>query len=435
MKISVVGIGYVGLVAAGCLAENGNHVICVDNNKKKIEDLKNGIIPIYEPGLTEMIGSNEKAGRLIFTTDLKYAVDNSQLIFLGVGTPSSEDGSADISAILEVSSKIAEYMTDYKIIITKSTTPVGTYQKVSDLIKSKTDIPFDYVSNPEFLKEGSAIEDFAKPDRIIVGTNNADVQKIMKQLYLPFMRKNSRIIFTDPASAEMIKYAANTMLATRISFMNELSGLCDKVGADIEHVRAGIGSDPRIGNSFLFAGVGYGGSCFPKDVNAMIYMGREKNYPMTIVETVQQANYNQHNNFANKILRYFKGREKEATLAVWGLAFKAKTDDVRKSPAIWCIKKFINAGIKIKAFDPEAAKNAKQVLGSDIQISSSNYETLEGADALVIFTEWQQFRTPDFDLIKEKLNKHVIFDGRNLYDPADMKNLGFEYYCIGRPKI
>ena len=435
MKISVVGIGYVGLVAAGCLAENGNHVICVDNNKKKIEDLKNGIIPIYEPGLTEIVESNEKAGRLIFTTDLKYAVDNSQLIFLGVGTPSSEDGSADISAVLDVCSKIAEYMTDYKIIITKSTVPVGTHQKVTDLIKSKTDIPFDYVSNPEFLKEGSAIEDFAKPDRIIVGTNNADVQKIMKQLYLPFMRKNSRIIFTDPASAEMIKYAANTMLATRISFMNELSGLCDKVGADIEHVRAGIGSDPRIGNSFLFAGVGYGGSCFPKDVNAMIYMGREKNYPMTIVETVQQANYNQHNNFANKILRYFKGREKETTLAVWGLAFKAKTDDVRKSPAIWCIKKFINAGIKIKAFDPEAAKNAKQVLGSDIQISSSNYETLEGADALVIFTEWQQFRTPDFDLIKEKLNKHVIFDGRNLYDPADMKNLGFEYYCIGRPKI
>ena len=434
MKISVVGIGYVGLVAAGCLAENGNHVICVDNNKKKIEDLKNGIIPIYEPGLTEIVESNEKAGRLIFTTDLKYAVDNSQLIFLGVGTPSSEDGSADISAVLDVCSKIAEYMTDYKIIITKSTVPVGTHQKVTDLIKSKTDIPFDYVSNPEFLKEGSAIEDFAKPDRIIVGTNNADVQKIMKQLYLPFMRKNSRIIFTDPASAEMIKYAANTMLATRISFMNELSGLCDKVGADIEHVRAGIGSDPRIGNSFLFAGVGYGGSCFPKDVNAMIYMGREKNYPMTIVETVQQANYNQHNNFANKILNYFKNEKKETTLAVWGLAFKAKTDDVRKSPAIWCIKKFINAGIKIKAFDPEAAKNAKQVLGSDIQMSNNNYETLEGADALVIFTEWQQFRTPDFDLIKEKLNKHVIFDGRNLYDPADMKNLGFEYYCIGRPR-
>lgn len=433
MKISVVGIGYVGLVAAGCLAENGNHVICVDNNKKKIEDLKNGIIPIYEPGLTEIVESNEKAGRLIFTTDLKYAVDNSQLIFLGVGTPSSEDGSADISAVLDVCSKIAEYMTDYKIIITKSTVPVGTHRKVAELIKSKTDILFDYVSNPEFLKEGSAVEDFAKPDRIIVGINNTDVRKIMKQLYLPFMRKNSRIIFTDPASAEMIKYAANTMLATRISFMNELSGLCDKVGADIEHVRAGIGSDPRIGNSFLFAGVGYGGSCFPKDVKAMIYMGRENDYPMTIVKAAQQANYNQHNNFANKILNYFKNKEKETTLAVWGLAFKAKTDDVRESPAIWCIKKFINAGIKIKAFDPEAAQNAKQVLGNDIQIINSDYETLEGADALVVFTEWQQFRTPDFDLIKEKLNKHVIFDGRNLYDPADMKKLGFEYYCIGRP--
>ncbi|MGB8225962.1 MAG: UDP-glucose/GDP-mannose dehydrogenase family protein [Sedimentisphaerales bacterium] len=432
MKISVVGIGYVGLVAAAGLSESGNHIICVDNDENKIRSLKKGIIPIYEPGLAEIIKENEKAGRLSFTTDLKAAVDESKLIILGVGTPSADDGSADISAVLDVCGQIAEYMKDYRIIITKSTVPVGTYKKVTELIKSKTNVPFDYVSNPEFLKEGSAVADFAKPDRVIIGTDNPDVQEIMKQLYSPFMRKGSRIIFMSPASAELTKYASNVMLATRISFMNELSGLCDKFGADIEEVRAGVGSDPRIGNSFLFAGVGFGGSCFPKDVKALIHIGKENNCRMTIVEAVQQANYAQHNRFADKILNYFKGRENKTVLAVWGLAFKAKTDDVRESPAVWCIKKFVQSGMKIRAFDPEAMETAKTVLNNSIETGKDEYSILSGADGLVIFTEWQQFRTPDFDLIKEKLKKPVIFDGRNLYEPAYMKKMGFEYYCIGR---
>jgi UDPglucose 6-dehydrogenase len=432
MRISVVGIGYVGLVAAGCLAESGNHIICVDNDEKKIKNLNNGIVPIYEPGLADIIKENEKAGRLSFTTDLKKAVDNSQLIILGVGTPSAKDGSADISAVLDVCGQIAEYMKEYKVIATKSTVPVGTYKKVTELMKSRTKVPFDYVSNPEFLKEGSAVQDFTKPDRIIIGTNNSQVQEIMQQLYSPFMRKGSRIIFMDPASAEMTKYAANVMLAMRISFMNELSGLCEKCGADIEKVRAGIGADPRIGNSFLFAGAGYGGSCFPKDVRALIYTGRKMDCRQTITEAVQQANYSQHDKFANKILNYFKGKERNTTLAAWGLAYKAKTDDVRESPAIWCIDKFSQAGIKVKAYDPEAMETAKGVLKKDIGMAKDEYEAVENADALVIFTDWQQFRTPDFDLIKAKLKKPVIFDGRNLYEPAYMKKMGFEYYCIGR---
>jgi len=432
MKISVVGIGYVGLVAAGCLAESGNHVICVDNDEEKIQNLKKGVIPIYEPGLADIVKENEKAGRLSFTTDLKTAVNDSKLIILGVGTPSADDGSADISAVLDVCGQIAEYMKDYKIIVTKSTVPVGTHKKVIEVIKDKTDVPFDYVSNPEFLKEGSAVGDFAKPDRVIIGTDSPEAQEVMKQLYSPFMRKGSRIIFMDPASAELTKYAANVMLAARISFMNELSSMCDKFGADIEKVRAGVGADPRIGNSFLFAGVGYGGSCFPKDVRALIHMGRQAGCRMTIAEAVQQANYTQHERFADKILNYFKGRETRIVLAVWGLAFKAKTDDVRESPAIWCIKKFLQAGMKIRAFDPEAMEAAKTVLNNNIEAGQDDYKILNGANALVIFTDWQQFRTPDFDSIKEKLKKPVIFDGRNLYEPAYMKKMGFEYYCIGR---
>jgi len=433
MKLTVVGVGYVGLVAAGGLAESGNHIICVDNDKKKIENLKKGIIPIYEPGLADIIKENEKAGRLSFTTDLKAAVDNSKLIILGVGTPSADDGSADISAVLDVCGKIAECMRDYKIIIIKSTVPVGTFQKVIELIKSKTNVPFDYVSNPEFLKEGSAVTDFAKPDRVIIGTDSPEVQEIMEQLYSPFMRKGSRIIFMNPASAELTKYASNVMLATRISFVNELSGLCDKFGADIEKVRAGVGADPRIGNAFLFAGVGYGGSCFPKDVRALIHMGRQVGCRMTIAEAVQQANYTQHERFADKILNYFKGRENRTTLAAWGLSFKAKTDDVRESPAIWCIKKFLQSGMKIRVFDPEAMETGKAALNETIEMGQDDYKILDVADALVIFTDWQQFRTPDFDLIKERLKKPVIFDGRNLYEPAYMKKMGFEYYCIGRP--
>lgn len=432
MKVAVVGVGYVGLVAAACLADGGNHVVCVDRDEKKIQDLKDGIIPIYEPGLTEVVKRNAAAGRLIFTTDLKQGVDNSLVIFIGVGTPSSPDGSADISAVLKVSEQIADTMDSYRIIVTKSTVPVGTHKVVSEIISSRTEVPFDYVSNPEFLKEGSAVEDFMKPDRVIIGTDTPAVMEIMRQLYAPFMRKRSRLITMDPASAEMTKYAANTMLATRISFMNELSALCDKFGADIENVRSGIGSDSRIGNAFLFAGLGYGGSCFPKDVKALIHMGKEQGMDMTIAQSVQQANYTQHERFASKVCDHYKDAGKEIKLAVWGLAFKARTDDVRESPAIRCVQCFLEAGIKVKAYDPEAMENTKAEIGDVIEMAENAYDVLDGADALVILTDWQEFRTPDFDAIKQKLSSPLIFDGRNLYDPAYVAKQGIEYNCIGR---
>ena len=432
MKICVVGIGYVDLVTAACLAEAGNNVICVDNDDKKVTDLKNGIIPIYEHGLEEIVKHNEKLGRLHFTTDLKYGVDNSLIIYLAVGTPSKPDGSADLSAVLSVAGEIADNLSDYRIIVTKSTVPVGTCRQVTDLIKSKTQVPFDYVSNPEFLKEGAAVEDFMRPDRIIIGTSNPAVGQIMKQLCSPFMRKGHRIILMDPVSAELTKYAANTMLATRISFMNEMSALCEKVGADIELVRQGLGSDSRIGRSFLFAGVGYGGSCFPKDIRAMIHTGSANGVEMTIAKTVQQANLNQQERFAKRIIDFFAGREDKTTLAVWGLAFKAKTDDVRESPAIYCIKKLLDSGIKIRAYDPEAGPAAMAMLDGKIEIFENGYEALDDSDALVIFTDWQEFRNPDFDVIQTKLKQAVIFDGRNLYDPDIVKKAGVEYYSIGR---
>ena len=434
MKVAVVGVGYVGLVAAACLAEGGNTVICVDNDKQKIKNLKNGIIPIYEPGLAEIVKHNEAAGRLSFTTKLKEGIDNSLVIIIGVGTPSAEDGSADISAVLGVAGDIAELMDGYRIIVTKSTVPVGTHRKVSDLMASKTEQPFDYVSNPEFLKEGAAVDDFMKPDRVIMGTTNPAVMEIMKQLYAPFMRKESRIIFMDPTSAELTKYAANSMLATRISFMNEMSALCEKVGADIELVRRGIASDSRIGSAFLFPGAGYGGSCFPKDVRALIRTGDSQSCPMTIVNSVQEANLRQQDRFAQKILDHFADKANQITLAVWGLAFKARTDDIRESPAIRCIEKFVEAGMKIKAYDPEAMSAAKEKLGEKIQTSKESYNILSGADALVIFTDWQEFRTPDFELIVKNLKKAVIFDGRNLYNPAYLRKQGIEYHCIGRPQ-
>ncbi len=435
MQICVVGIGYVGLVTAACLAEAGNNVVCVDNDSDKIAQLKDGVIPIYEAGLAEIVKHNEKLGRLEFTTDLKHGLDNSLIIFLAVGTPSAEDGSADISAILSVASEIAENLTEYRVIATKSTVPVGTNQKVTELIKSKTKIPFDYVSNPEFLKEGAAVEDFMRPDRIIIGTTNPKVRQIMKQLYNPFMRKRSRILFMDPISAEMAKYAANTMLATRISFMNEISVLCEKLGADIEQVRRGLGSDSRIGSSFLFPGVGFGGSCFPKDIRALIHTGDLNGVEMTIAKSIQQVNINQQERFAKLVIDYFSGQHEQTTLAVWGLAFKAKTNDVRESPAIYCIKKFLNCNIKIRAYDPEAASAAVAALDGKIETFENGYIALENADALVIFTDWQEFRNPDFELIAENLKKAVIFDGRNLYDPKVVEHAGFEYYSIGRPPI
>ena len=432
MKICVVGIGYVGLVTAGCLAEAGNNVVCVDKDSERIAGLKKGIIPIYERGLTEIIEQNEKLGRLHFTTDLKFGVDKSLIIFLAVGTPPAADGSADISAILSVAADIAEHLTEYRIIATKSTVPPGTHKEVTDVIKSKTKIPFDYVSNPEFLKEGAAVEDFMRPDRIIIGTNSADVKEKMARLYAPFMRRSNRMLFMDPASAEMAKYAANTMLATRISFMNEISQLCERIGADAEQVRQGIGSDSRIGRSFLFPGVGFGGSCFPKDVRALIHIGSVQGLDMRIAEAVHQVNINARERFAKRIIEFFADRGDKTVLAVWGLAFKAKTDDVRESPAIYCIKEFLERSMKIKAYDPEAASAALVALDGKIEIVPDRYDVLDNSDALVIFTDWQEFRNPDFKVIADKLKKGVIFDGRNLYDPNLVKKAGIEYYSIGR---
>lgn len=435
MNICVVGVGYVGLVTAGCLAEAGNNVLCVDVDNKKIAGLKKGVIPIYEPGLTELIKRNEKLSRLRFTTDLKEGIDNSLTIFLAVGTPSAPDGSADISAVLSVADEIGENLKDYRIIATKSTVPIGTCKKVTGIIKSKTKISFDYVSNPEFLKEGAAVEDFMSPDRIIIGTTNPTVRETMKQLYSPFMRRGNRILFMDPLSAEMTKYAANTMLATRISFMNEISALCEKVGADIEQVRCGIGSDSRIGSSFLFPGVGFGGSCFPKDIRALIHAGSEHGIEMKIAKSVQRVNTKQQERFAKRVTDFFAGRESKTTLAVWGLAFKAKTDDVRESPAIYCVSKFLDCGIKIRAYDPEAAQAALTALGGKIETFQNGYDALDNADALVILTDWQEFRNPNFKLIKTKLKKPVIFDGRNLYNPNIVKKLGIEYHSVGRATV
>jgi len=435
VKICVVGVGYVGLVTAGCLAEAGNSVVCVDVDADKIAGLRSGVIPIYEPGLTEIVRHNVKLGRLCFTTDLKEGIDNSLIIFLAVGTPSTPDGSADISAILSVAEEIGENLSDYRIIATKSTVPVGTYKKVTDIIKSKTEAPFDYVSNPEFLKEGAAVEDFMSPDRIIIGTTNPAVNEIMKQLYSPFMRRGNRILFMSPASAEMTKYAANTMLATRISFMNEISALCEKLGADVEQVRQGIGSDSRIGRSFLFPGVGFGGSCLPKDIRALIHTGAEHGVEMAIARSVQQVNKNAQGRFARRITDYFAGRESKTVLAVWGLSFKAKTDDVRESPAIYCISKLLDCGMKIRAYDPEAASAAMAALNNGIETFRNGYDALDNADALVIFTDWQEFRNPDFELIVSKLKTPVVFDGRNLYEPTMMKKAGIEYHSIGRAPV
>jgi UDPglucose 6-dehydrogenase len=363
---------------------------------------------------------------------LKYGVDNSPIIFLGVGTPSAPDGSADISAVLSVSTEIAENLTDYRIIVTKSTVPIGTHRKVIDIIKSKTEVPFDYVSNPEFLREGSALDDFMRPDRIIIGTTNPAVKEIMKQLYDPFMRKTKRILFMDIVSAEMAKYAANAMLAARLSFINEISALCEKVGADVEQVRQGLGSDLRIGPSYLFPGVGFGGSCLPKDVRALIRSGDECGAEMILTKSVQQVNINQQERFAKRIKDYFAGREDKIVLAVWGLAFKAKTDDVRESPALYCINKFLDWGMKVKAYDPEAGPAAQTALKGKIEVFQNGYDGLDDADALVIFTDWQEFRNPDLETIVAKLKKPVIFDGKNLYDPNVLKKAGIEYYSVGR---
>ncbi len=435
MNVSVVGAGYVGLVTAACLSEAGNSVVCVDVDRRKIEALNDGVIPIYEPGLAELVLGNSRRQRLHFTTELQEAVGHGDIIFLAVGTPGAADGSADISQVLDVSGRIAELMAGYKIIATKSTVPVGTHRKVAELIRSKTDIPFDYVSNPEFLKEGAAVDDFMSPDRIIIGTESDRARQTMKRLYSPFMRRGNRIIFMDPASAEMAKYAANTMLATRISLMNEIAELCEKVGADVEMVRRGIGSDRRIGNAFLFAGIGYGGSCFPKDVRALIHTGRQHGAAMKVAAAVQEVNQAARQRFAERVVQYFAGQAERVVLCVWGLAFKARTDDVRESAAVYCVRRFAEAGLKVRAYDPEASAHAAEVLKGAFEPVDDAYGGLDGADALVVLTDWQEFRTPNFDEVARRLKRRVIFDGRNLYDPNVVRNAGIEYHSVGRASV
>lgn len=432
MRIGVVGAGYVGLVAGTCLADGGNHVVLIDKDERKIRMLEEGEVPIYEPGLAEIIQRNVKAGRLSFTTDLAQAVRDALVIFIGVGTPPAPDGSADLSAIFAVADAIGAAMDGYRIVVMKSTVPVGTHRKVREHLAAHTTHPFDYVSNPEFLKEGAAIEDFMRPDRVIIGADNPAVVEIMKEIYAPFMRTRERILVMDPASAEMSKYAANALLATKISFMNEMSGLCDRLGADVEMVRRGVGSDARIGPAFLFPGVGYGGSCFPKDVQALIAMGQDADYPMSITEAVHAVNQRQRRRFAEGIMRYYGDGCRGRTLAVWGLAFKARTDDVREAPAVDCVRMFADAGMRVRAHDPEALATTRAVLGDVVEYFEDGYAALAGADALVIFTDWQEFRTPDFALIKQRLKQPVIFDGRNLYEHATMARMGIEYHCIGR---
>ena len=436
MRLSVVGTGYVGLVAGTCFADGGNHVTCVDKDAAKVDALKSGNVPIYEPGLGEILRRNMKAGRLSFTTDLADAVANSIVIFIAVGTPEADDGSADLSAVLSVAGQVGKHMDGYRIIVTKSTVPVGTHKKVAAAVKAETHHPFDVVSNPEFMKEGAAVDDFTRPDRVVLGTDNPAVVEIMRQLYAPFMRKRDRILFMDPASAEMTKYAANALLATKVSFMNEVANLCERYGADVETVRLGIGSDSRIGHAFLFPGVGYGGSCFPKDVSAFVSMGKDVGYETCITAAVQETNHRQRRAFAGRIIDYFGERAATTTLAVWGLAFKGRTDDVREAPAIDAIRMFVERGMKVRAHDPEAMPNAHRELASDaVSYFDDGYEALADADALVIFTDWPEFRTPDFESVKSRLTKPIIFDGRNLYEPPFMARLGFEYHSVGRKTV
>ncbi len=440
MRVTVVGSGYVGLVTGACFAEMGNDVWCIDIDKKKIENLKKGNIPIYEPGLDDMVKRNYSGGRLRFSTNIKDGLNDSLMLFIAVGTPPDEDGSADLQHVLDVARDIGKNIDRYIVIINKSTVPVGTAARVREAVheelaaRGKGDIEFDVVSNPEFLKEGAAIEDFMRPDRIIIGTDNVRTAELMKELYAPFVRNGHPIFVMDIPSAELTKYAANAMLATRISFMNELSRLCEVSGADIEYIRQGIGSDSRIGMSFLYAGLGYGGSCFPKDVKALIYTSREYGLDASILSSVEEVNRKQRNLFVDKVVEYFEGNVKGKVLAVWGLSFKPKTDDMRDSPAIDIIRDLRAKGARFRAHDPVAMDVAKKIIGTEaVDYIPNDYDALEGADALLILTEWNQFRRPDFDKMKSLLKNAVVFDGRNQYEPRKMKERGFTYFCVGRP--
>ena len=433
MNVAVVGTGYVGLVAGACLAETGNDVVGADLDAAKIEALRHNRLPIYEPGLEPLVTRNQRDGRLQFTTDVGAAIERSDVIFIAVGTPPDEDGSADLTHVLDVAATIGRHMNRPKLVVTKSTVPVGTAQKVRAAIAAQTKTPFQVCANPEFLKEGAAVEDFMKPDRVIVGVDSQEAAQVIGELYAPFVRTGNPIIFMDVASAEMTKYAANAMLATRISFMNQIARLCDVVGADVTLVRKGIGSDRRIGPAFLFPGPGYGGSCFPKDVKALIRTAQDCGVTLDVLDAVEAANERQKRVLYEKLARHFGGKLRNVTVGVWGLAFKAETDDVRESPALVLVEQLLEAGARVRAHDPAAMDTARRELGDRVTYAATAYEALEGAAALVIATEWLEYRNPDFGRIKQALSRPLIVDGRNLYDPQRLARLGFVYESIGRP--
>jgi len=437
MKVTVVGTGYVGLVTGTCFAETGLDVVCIDIDKKKIRNLKKGIVPIYEPGLDRLIERNSKDGRLLFTTNYKDAVAGSDAVFIAVGTPPGEDGSADLKHVLNVAAEIGRLIKDYVVVVTKSTVPIGTAEKVrtavqEELDRRKSDITFDVASNPEFLKEGDAIDDFLKPDRIVIGTDSEKAEKIMKRLYHPFLLNAHPLIFMDIPSAEMTKYAANAMLATKISFINDIANLCEKTGADVNLVRKGIGSDSRIGNKFIYAGVGYGGSCFPKDVKALIRIGQDFEYPMRILQAVEDVNEEQKGILVNKIAGHFQQDLKGKTFSVWGLSFKPNTDDTREAPSEAVINKLLKEGCRIKAFDPVAMEEFKNNHNDGIEFTKDRYEALIDSSGLILVTEWSEFRILNYPVMKKLMKEKVIFDGRNIYNPAELEEHGFKYYGIGR---
>ena len=432
MKIAVVGTGYVGLVAGACLAESGSDVICVDSDEAKVRALRRGKMPFYEPGLEELVKRNRQERRLMFTSTLPKAVRDSSIIFIAVGTPPGEDGSADVQQVLGVARDVAKAMNGYKVIVDKSTVPVGTSARVREVIRRETTHPFSVVSNPEFLKQGAAVEDFMKPDRVVIGAEDPRAEALMREVYSPFTRTGAPIMVMDCASAELTKYAANAMLATRISFMNEIANVCEVVGADVDHVRRAIGSDRRIGPSFLFPGIGYGGSCFPKDVQALIHFAGKKDYEFQILRAVETVNAHQKTRLVTK-MRAHLGSLKGKVVAVWGLAFKPRTDDMREAPSVSIIEALLAAGAKVQAYDPEATGVAKGIFGSRVSFAAGNYDALKGADCLAIVTEWSEFRRPDFERMRKVMRAPIIFDGRNLFTPEQMREHGFTYYSIGRP--
>lgn len=437
MKIAIVGTGYVGLVSGTCFAEIGVNVTCVDTNKEKIESLQKGNIPIYENGLEEMVLRNMKAKRLKFTTSLESCLDEVEVIFSAVGTPPDEDGSADLKYVLEVARTIGRNMKQYKLVVTKSTVPVGTASKVRAVIQEELDkrsvkVDFDVASNPEFLKEGNAISDFMSPDRVVVGVESARAEKLMSKLYKPFLLNNFRVIFMDIPSAEMTKYAANSMLATRISFMNDIANLCEIVGADVNMVRSGIGSDTRIGRKFLYPGIGYGGSCFPKDVKALIKTAEQNGYTMRVLTAVEEVNENQKSVLFEKLMKQFNGDLQGKTVALWGLAFKPETDDMREAPALVLIDKLLKAGCKVRAYDPAAVQECKRRIGDTIYYACDMYDAVLDADVLMLVTEWKEFRLPSWAVIKKTMSRQIVLDGRNIYDKKEMEELGFIYHCIGK---